>query len=93
MENILLNVTSDPVKIKHISWRVERDTIHNTITLYEIRECYYPHPQAPDHALIQRLEENNLLQVLLNSPEGASLKILEYALANTTLMVKNMNLV
>lgn len=92
MQNILLNVTGDPIKKKHISWRVERDTTHNTITLYEIQECHYPHPQAPDQALIQRLEENCLLQVPLNSFEAASLQILEYALANTTFMVKNMKL-
>jgi len=53
----LIIVSEEPVKQKHICWFTERKSGDSRkIRLYEVRECFYRHPDALDIALIQNLE-------------------------------------
>ncbi|MFW6046311.1 MAG: hypothetical protein ACOCP4_00710 [Candidatus Woesearchaeota archaeon] len=79
MENIVFNITHELVYQKHISWTVGEDG--DTMILYEIVENYYPHPQAPDDALISKIEFVERKRVS-NEIEKAPLKILKNALDN-----------
>jgi len=53
----LLIINEEPVKEKHICWFTERNSSDSRkIRLYEVRECFYRHPQALDIAFVKQLE-------------------------------------
>lgn len=57
MENklLLINKTESPSKTKHICYYVKEDG--NDLILCEIVESWYKHPEAPEDAYVQLLED------------------------------------
>uniref|UniRef100_A0A6M3LHN8 Uncharacterized protein n=1 Tax=viral metagenome TaxID=1070528 RepID=A0A6M3LHN8_9ZZZZ len=80
MENILINITTEPIKYKHISWNVE--IRGREIILYQIVENIYKHPDAPEHATISKIEEEKVLSYNIIDKKAASLFLLKNALDN-----------
>lgn len=60
--NILINITTDPISTKHISWTVQN--MGECFVLYEIVENYYEHPDSKGNALIPKLEMIEVKRVL-----------------------------
>lgn len=82
MKNFLLNTTEEPVKRRHISWSIKTEP--ESIILYEIEECYYRHPQAPNDAIIGRIEENERIRCHLQSAAASPLLVLLHTLNTIT---------
>ena len=79
-ENILLNVTTKPVREEVVCYYTRSNG--RNITLLRVVERYYDHPQAPGDALIQKIEIDKVKTVKRHSKEAASLKLLESAQHN-----------
>jgi hypothetical protein len=90
---ILLNPEEEPLKKNHISWKVEKDDHNNEITLYEIIECLYDHPQAPGEALIPRIEVERVITYKMSREEAAPLLIFDFTSTNLNFFIKNMKLI
>jgi hypothetical protein len=82
VKNFLLNTTEEPVLKKHISWTVEE--YQDLIILFEIEECCYKHPEAPENALIQRIEKNERIRYHKLSAAASPLFVLEHTLNTIT---------
>ena len=81
MENVLINITAEPIKVNHISWFTVKDNIKDEIELFEVIELFYPHPDAPEHATIQQLDTRFVKKVSrLRLRDACNLILLEAAL-------------
>ena len=82
--DILLCVTTEPIKVKHICWFcVENKTFgESSITLCELVEETHPHPQVPQDAIIHIFQVYNRKTVRDNNPEGAAILLLKNANLN-----------
>jgi hypothetical protein len=79
--NILLCTTGKPVKRKHICWNYweGHDSNKPFIVLEEIVENYYPHPEAPEHALIQQIEREEVVRFDQLTIKAAPVLLLKHA--------------
>jgi hypothetical protein len=77
---IILNVTEQPTKKVHLAYYTVRDG--DQISLKEVYEAYYPHPQAPGAAVVSRIEIRMVKKALCPSTEAAPLVLLENAQFN-----------
>jgi hypothetical protein len=58
---IILQNDAKPIKTRHIAFFTRDDGYgDNEITLYEVVENTYPHPQAPDLAVLSDIEVNRV---------------------------------
>ncbi|KKN99065.1 hypothetical protein LCGC14_0143120 [marine sediment metagenome] len=76
---IITVINEKPVSEKHISWFTKPASEGKYITLYEVVEQLYQHPQAPDEAVIPVLTTRQVHSALRSSLEGASLVLFEAA--------------
>lgn len=88
-KNVLINITTDPVETKHISWHVFEDG--NSIVLLEIVENYYNHPEAPGYALISKIETVVKDRVTKGSIKSSPLNQLKDALNTINLLYEGEN--
>lgn len=55
---ILINTTQPPIKKRHICYTVKKSDdfgSNNAYFLFAVVEVWYPHPQAPEEALIPQI--------------------------------------
>lgn len=50
-----INIDVQPVNKKHICYYIH-ESYPDKLQLMEVAEYFYPHPDAPDHALVQIIE-------------------------------------
>lgn len=86
--NILLCTTGKPVARKHICWNFWEGTENKRpfIVLTEIVENSYPHPEAPEHAVIQQIEQEEITRFDLPSSKAAGILLLKYAQENCNIL-------
>lgn len=74
---LLLN--ENPIGEEHVSWSVRESNVDGALclTLYEIVRRYYRHPEAPEHATVQVLEEKAIVTLRRTSMDCATLILLE----------------
>jgi hypothetical protein len=91
MENILICVTEEPTSQKHISWSYREgfDNDRAYLILSEIVENSYRHPQAPEHATINKIEEIDKERYDLPTFKAAPVLLLKNALDNCSLSQKH----
>jgi hypothetical protein len=80
MKAILINAAIPPVKTVHLGYTVER--IGQELRVFAIKDCFYPHPDAPDIALIPTIEQHRVGTFLSSDPEAAPWFLLWNALQN-----------
>jgi len=51
----LVIINEESIEQKHICWFTKRESFR-IIKLYEVKECYYRHPEAKDYAIIKSIE-------------------------------------
>ena len=56
---IIINPTQEPTKIVHIAWFPGNTNDPDNITLCELVQEIYPHPDAPNTAVLTRLDIKN----------------------------------
>jgi hypothetical protein len=78
--NIIINIEEDIIEKKHISYYVKLDS--PKITLYEVYEAYYTHPNSKNQPLISRIETKKVKSYNVNELKAAPLMLLNYALNN-----------
>jgi hypothetical protein len=78
--NIIINIEEEIITKKHISYYVKID--NPKITLYEIYESYYTHPNSKTQALISRIETEKVKSYNVNELKAAPLMLLYHALNN-----------
>jgi hypothetical protein len=86
MKVFAINIEEQPVKTRHICWfirRTERDII-----LCEVVESSYRHPEAPEHALISRIETEDRAAFNLSEAKAAPLLLLEQIQTTNSLLFK-----
>jgi len=86
MSEIIINIAEEPTSKKHISWTYEERG--DDIILYEIVECSYKHPQAPEHATIQRIELERKFECKKTSIHASAILLLKNALDNVSLFMR-----
>jgi hypothetical protein len=77
---IIINIEENIIEKKHISYYVKLD--NPKITLYEVYEAYYIHPDSENQALISRIETEKISSYNVNELKAAPLMLLNYALNN-----------
>ncbi len=80
--SILLTICNEnpPKKTKHICFYVQKKQNfggEDTLQLLEIVEEFYPHPQAPDDALVPLYNIHLVKELRKSDPEAAVLVLLE----------------
>lgn len=85
---IIINIEEESVDSKHIAWFVEREKHDQVISLYEVKEVYYNHPQSNNNATISRLETYCICKHKITEIDAAPLLLLEYATNNIKLNLK-----
>lgn len=87
---ILINVTGKPVFQTHLSWTYQEftDKGQSYIVLYELVKATYKHPEAPDHAVIERIEHREIKRCLKTESNAAPIMLLKYALEYCTQIFK-----
>lgn len=79
MSTLMLNITSQPRSVKHIGYVVKASPHPRHLRLIEVVEAQYPHPQAPDDANVQMIEEHVIGDYLESSVIGSNLLLLRAA--------------
>ncbi len=69
MKLLAINTESDPVKRVHIAYDVRMSG--NCVNVYAVEDCFYPHPEAPTMALVQRIETRRVGEYHLGTPSAA----------------------
>ncbi len=90
--SILINTTSQPIKRNHICWYVKKDNTNNTITLFEVVDNYYEHPDSKGTAIISKIETERIKTHNLSSPNASPLFQLDIA-QNIVTLFKNKEIV
>lgn len=90
-ENVVLNVTGESIKKNHISWTVSYEP-EDRIVLYEIVERFYPHPQALEHSIIGRIEQDRIVAYRIDEIKSAPLLLLKHAVDNISLIMNYIQL-
>ncbi len=80
MPNILIQITTDPISERHISWFTTEES-DGKIALHEVVERKYLHPQSPGitlsvveteiHKMFLRTDDNGAVCVLLEAAQKA----------------------
>jgi hypothetical protein len=90
---IIINIEEEPVKTKHITYYTTRyfdfGNRQEVIALHEIVECDYNHPDSQGYATISRIEDRSLLNINVNDSNSAPLHLLENALTNISLALRD----
>ena len=76
---IIINVSEEVIKEKHICYFTQIKECEGKIALYEVYEAFYKHPEAPEQALIQRIETRVIAAFNRNSVKASNLILLEAA--------------
>jgi hypothetical protein len=94
MHTLIINETKAPKKIQCIGYIVTESfekRARNGLVLKAVNVKTYPHPQAPDNAIIDMIE-TDLIQDLGSDEKGyAALLLLKHALKNVDEIVKANN--
>jgi len=87
---ILINIEEKPIKSDHISYYVQRHYSNNKqyISLYEIKNYHYIHPQSDGMATISQIDYELVCSFGVNELIAAPLFLLENAL-NTIKLLKS----
>lgn len=74
-----VNSDTPPIDIKHICWFAKTESIKGIphFNLYEVVEEKFPHPDAPEDAII--LRQNTYFRKTLSVDKGAELVLLKSA--------------
>jgi hypothetical protein len=83
MKTILINSESLPIKTRHISFYVRKTG--DNLELFEVEDCFFPHPDAPDDAFVQRIETRLVKEARIETKEAAPLFLLWNAQENVRL--------
>lgn len=88
MNIIIINEEEKPIKKRHIGWtyRVDPSSTMGDLILIEIVECYYKHPEAPENALIQKIELIDIDKIKYIEEKAAPLHLLKNASENISLI-------
>lgn len=81
---VIINIDKSPVKREHISYGIS--CYGPNITLKEIENVFYEHPDSQGMALIQRIEERVICTYNKGQIEAAPLLLLKNALDNISLL-------
>lgn len=81
---LLINTDSEPVRRMHIAYAVDRAYAGSVrvLRLIAVEECFYPHPEAPEHALVQRIETRIVMECAEGTAKAAPLFLLWNAQEN-----------
>jgi len=85
--NIIINIVEEPVSRKHISYSVK--SFDDTISLCEVEEVSYIHPDSQGMATISRIEENDICTYKKWDERAAPLFLLKHAINNIDIIYKN----
>ena len=76
-DTLLLNTDQFPIEEKHVAFFTQENGYD--ITLMEVVEAFYPHPNAPKDAKISRLEIRTVAKEKTNSFRAAGINLVKYA--------------
>lgn len=85
--NIIINVDEKPVNKKHISYSVK--LIKDHISLYEIEEVSYIHPDSQGSATISRIEETLIRTYHILDMTASPLILLNHMFNTIKIIYKN----
>lgn len=89
MQVAFVNTDDMPIEVKHVCFFSKRDkTSHDSISLFEIVDEKYPHPEAPDDAFIWLTTTRCLGSYKINGERAAPLLLLEHAQQNAKIAQK-----
>ena len=80
MNILVLNPTEEPLEKKHIAYYWSANWPF--VTLHEVVEAKYKHPQAPEDMWITKLETRTLKTYHSESSEAAPINLLKFASQN-----------
>lgn len=87
MQTLVINTDQFPIKTKHVAFYTSVDEARENISLREVLECFYPHPEAPEEVLISRLETKHIISFSLRDERSAALALLDHAQNNIKTLV------
>lgn len=89
---IIINIEEKPINSKHISYYTERRFTNNVehIVLYEVKDYAYIHPQSENMSYISKIDYESVCSFPITSIMAAPLLLLENAMNNIKLNVKNL---
>lgn len=73
-------INTEPVSFRHIGWFVKHSGCD--LSLFEVVEALYAHPDAPEHAKIPVLEYLHRKTVRQDTAESASIELFETSQRN-----------
>lgn len=78
-----------PIKQRHLCWRTTRNA--EKISLIEVVESHYRHPDAPEHAIVPVVEELFRYSLPVTDHRAAPLLLLEASHKNISLQFVETN--